>query len=94
MRPDIEVNPLLHTPFTFPKYTDIRLIPYFVNCAVNGVIGVEIIQQLADKIIVVIPLAIVSRPNTAGIGIVRSPDIVCQPAYLGIIFTTGVVVRE
>lgn len=92
MRPDIQVNPLLHTPLTLPKYADIRLIPYLVNCAVNGVVSIEIIQQLADKIFVVIPFAVVSRPNAAGIGIVGSPDIMCQPAYFGIIFTTGVVV--
>lgn len=94
MSPDIEVNPLLHAPFALPEYTNVRLIPYLVICAINGIVRIEIIQELADKIVVVIPFAVVTRPKTASIGIVCSPDIMRQPAYLGIVLTTGVIVGE
>ncbi len=57
---NIQVDPLLLG--SGPENADIRLVPNIPNQARKHIIGQDISHQLVDKVVIVCPIAVVSRP--------------------------------
>lgn len=93
VRADIQVQPLLLAALP-EDVGKIGFVPDLEVGSVDGISGLQILQQSIQEQVVICPIPVVSRPDGRFVGPVGAPDVVRQDLELGSILTTRLVVGE
>jgi hypothetical protein len=93
VRADVQIQPLLLTPLP-EDVREIGLVPDLEIGPIDGISGLEVLEQSIQEQVIVGPIAVIARPDRRCVRPVGAPDVVRQNLELSSVLAARLVVRE